>query len=106
VHISYESSITNAKKVMAEEMGNHHLYIDPRSQEDIENGVPRVTVRVLELQENGVLLRGWAWAEDAGKSFVLSCDLYEAIKNRFDLEGIEFAYPHRKVYVQNISNND
>ncbi|MFT6708234.1 MAG: small conductance mechanosensitive channel, partial [Flavobacteriales bacterium] len=27
--------------------------------------------------------------------FVLSCDLFESIKKRFDKEGVEIPFPHR-----------
>ena len=37
--------------------------------------------------------------------FVMSCDLLESIKRRFDKEGVSFAYPHRVVMHKNSSLN-
>lgn len=103
VSISYESNIDLAKQIMREETMAHPLLIDNRSEEQIQAGEPQVMVRVLALQDSGILLRAWAWTEGQADSFVLGCDLYESIKKRFDREGIEIPYPHRTV-VQKIKS--
>ena len=105
VTISYESDLDRAKEIMAEEALAHPLLIDARSPGEIANGDPIVQVRVLALQEFGVLLRAWAWTNGQADSFVLGCDLFESIKKRFDQEGIEIPYPHRTI-VQKTSSND
>ncbi|RMF02904.1 MAG: mechanosensitive ion channel family protein [Bacteroidetes bacterium] len=97
VGISYDSDIDLAKRIMAEEVRAHPNYLDVRTPEDIENGVPEVTVRVILLGESSVNLRAWAWARSAADGFVLSCDVYESIKKRFDREGIEIPFPHRTI---------
>jgi small-conductance mechanosensitive channel len=97
VSISYESDIDLAKNIMREETMAHPLLIDNRNAEQIAAGEPQVMVRVLALQDSGILLRAWAWTEGQADSFVLGCDLYESIKKRFDREGIEIPYPHRTV---------
>lgn len=102
IGISYQSDIDLAKKIMAEEVQNHSEYMDVRKPEDIEKGVPPVTVRVLSLGDSSVLLRAWAWAKDAPTAFILSCDLTESIKKRFDAEGIVIPFPQRTVsYLDN-----
>jgi small conductance mechanosensitive channel len=103
VSISYESNIDLAKEIMREETMAHPLLIDNRNEEQISAGEPQVMVRVLALQDSGILLRAWAWTEGQADSFVLGCDLYESIKKRFDREGIEIPYPHRTV-VQKIKS--
>jgi small-conductance mechanosensitive channel len=100
IGISYDSDIDLAKKIMFEEISEHPNYLDVRTQEDIDNGVPLVTVRVLALQDSAVLLRGWAWAMDAPSSFIMGCDLFESIKKRFDKEGVEIPFPQRTVWVK------
>ena len=105
VTISYESDLDRAKEIMAEEALAHPLLIDARSPGEIANGDPIVQVRVLALQEFGVLLRAWAWTNGQADTFVLGCDLFESIKKRFDQEGIEIPYPHRTI-VQKTSSND
>lgn len=100
--ISYQSDIDLAKKIMAEEVQNHPEYMDVRKPEDFEKGVPPVTVRVLSLGDSSVLLRAWAWAKDAPTAFILSCDLTESIKKRFDKEGIIIPFPQRTIsYLEN-----
>lgn len=101
IGISYNSDIDTAKKIMKEEVLAHPLNLDPRSPEDIEAGVPEVIVRVLNLMDSSVNIRAWAWAKDAADAFVLSCDLLESIKKRFDAEpNVEIPYPHRTVYLK------
>lgn len=97
VGISYESNIDLAKEIMRAEAMAHPLLIDNRNAEQIEAGEPQVPVRVLALQDSGVLLRAWAWTAGQADSFALGCDLYESIKKRFDREGIEIPYPHRTI---------
>ncbi|WP_020536894.1 mechanosensitive ion channel family protein [Lewinella cohaerens] len=97
IGISYESDIDLAKQIMREETMAHPLLIDNRNAEQIAAGEPVVMVRLLALQDSGILLRAWAWTEGQADSFVLGCDLYESIKKRFDREGIEIPYPHRTI---------
>lgn len=95
--ISYDSDIDLAKEIIRDEVMKHPLHIDPRTPEQIENGDPEVPVRVLFLGESSVNIRAWAWAKDSPDGFVLSCDLFESIKKRFDREGIEIPFPHRTI---------
>ena len=101
IGISFDSNIDLAKSIMREEIMNHPLHIDPRTPEQIENGEPEVPVRVLHLGESSVNIRAWAWAKDSPDGFVLSCDLYESIKKRFDKEGVEIPFPHRTIVYKN-----
>ena len=95
--ISYDSDIDLAKKIISEEVINHPLNIDIRTEEDISNGIPRLTVRVIELGDSSVGLRAWAWAKDAPDAFVMECDLLESIKKRFDKSGITIPFPQRTI---------
>lgn len=101
IGISYDSDIDKAKKIMEEEVLNHPLHIDPRTPLQVEQGEPEVPVRVLSLGDSSVNLRAWAWAKDSPDGFVLSCDLYESIKKRFDIEGVEIPFPHRTLVHKN-----
>lgn len=95
--ISYDSDIDLAKKIMAEEVTAHPLFVDARTEEQIENGEPLVNVRVIAMGESSVNLRAWATTKDAADAFVLGCDLLESIKKRFDKEGVEIPFPHRTI---------
>lgn len=97
IGISYGSDIDLAKKIMSEEVQNHPSYLDVRKPKDIEEGVPPVIVRVLSLGESSILIRAWAWAADAPTAFMMSCDLLESIKKRFDKEGIVIPFPQRTI---------
>lgn len=101
LNISYDSDLDLAKKIVAEEVLKHPLHLDPRTPEEIEKGEPEVPVRVLNLGEYSVQIRAWAWAKDAASGFLLSCDVLEGIKKRFDSEGVEIPYPHRTLVHKN-----
>ena len=95
--ISFKADIDFVKKIMREEILKHPLQIDPRSEEDIENGEEVVNVRIIALGEYFMTVRAWACAKNATEGFVLYCDLLENIKKRFDTEGIELPYPKREI---------
>lgn len=74
---------------------------DNRTAEEIENGIPKVIIRMLGFGESSVNLRAYAWAANSGEGFVLKCDVYETLKKEFDLNGIEIPYPHRTIVYKN-----
>ena len=55
---------------------------------------PEVKVEVVELADSAVILRAWLWAADQTDATALKFALNRSVKNRFDAENIEFAYPH------------
>ncbi|MEL7376898.1 MAG: mechanosensitive ion channel family protein [Bacteroidota bacterium] len=95
ISISYDSDIDLARHIMQDEVQNHPLNLDARTPEQIEQGLPRVTVRVISLGDSSVNLRAWAWAKDQADAFAMGCDVVESIKKRFDREGVEIPFPHR-----------
>lgn len=97
IGISYDSDIDLAKEIMADHVKDHPHSIDIRTSKDLEEGIPRVMVRVLALNDFSVNLRAWAWAEDPIKAFEMSCDLIESIKKEFDKQGIEIPFPYRTI---------
>ncbi len=98
--IGFDSNLKLAKQIIAEEIEKHRFNIDPRSQQDIENGVPRVEVKVIAIGDYFVNIRGWAWAINSPNSFNMNCDLLESIKSRLQEEGISLPYP-----IYNIQQN-
>jgi len=104
VGISYDSDIALAKAIIKDEIIKHPLHTDPRSEEQIEEGVELAQVKVIGLGDSSVNLRGWAWAADVVDSFTMGCDLYESIKLRFDREGVEIPFPHRTLVHKNHAN--
>lgn len=104
--ISYNSDIDLARKIMTEEVEAHPFVIDNRTEEEIENGEPKIPVRVVSLGESSVNLRAWAWGKDSADAFRMQCELLESIKKRFDKEGIEIPFPHRTLYIRQQSPKD
>ncbi|MBP7821416.1 MAG: mechanosensitive ion channel family protein [Saprospiraceae bacterium] len=92
--ISYDSNIDLAKSIIRDEVMKHPFNIDNRTPDEIANDVDQVQVRVITLGEFGITLRAWAWSVDTDSSYIMSCDLLESIKKRFDKEGVEMPYPH------------
>tara|TARA_R100000935_G_scaffold1549_1_gene4947 strand:- start:9460 stop:10332 length:873 start_codon:yes stop_codon:yes gene_type:complete len=97
IGIGYSSNVELALEIMKEEVEQHPLHIDNRTQEDVENGVPAVVARVTALGDSSVNLRVWAWAKDASDGYVLNCDLLQSIKRRFDDVDIEIPFPQRAI---------
>lgn len=95
--ISYGSDVKKAKRIMQEEAEKHPLTIDNRDDVQKENGDPVVMTRVIGFADSSVTLRAWVWTKDQPSAFQLGCELYESIKERFDAEGVEIPFPHRKI---------
>jgi len=102
VGISYDSNLLKAKKIMEEEILKHPFHIDGRNEEQIRDGAEEVQIKVVRLNDSSVDLRAWAWATNAPNAFIMSCDLNESIKLRFDKEpDIEIPFPHRTLVHKN-----
>lgn len=97
VGVSYTADLNRAIDVMRDEIMKHPLLIDHRTEQDKENSVPQVVIRVTNLGDSAITMRAWAWASSAGNAFAMKCDLLKAIKERFDAENIEIPYPYLNV---------
>ncbi len=95
ITISFDSDMDKAKAIIHQVIKEHPLFLDNRNAEEKAADKPMVPVRVIDLNHQGVTLRAWTWAENAGNSFLLQCDVLENIKKRFDEAGILFANPLR-----------
>ncbi len=103
--ISYDSDIDKAMEIIRSEAIKHPNYIDNRSEEDKQNNVPSVVVRVINLADWSVNLRAYIWSENSPSGFVMMCDLRKSVKERFDKEGIEIPFPYRTVvYKKDLQN--
>lgn len=97
VPVGLESDLDKAMAIMQEEAEAHPLCIDRRTAEELEQGVPKVTVRLVRFTEWGMLLRAYVWASDPVQARVMNFELNRILKLRFDREGIEITYPHRTI---------
>lgn len=93
VGITYESDMEKAIEILRDEVMRQPLHLDVRTPEE-KLTQPEVKVEVVELADSAVILRAWLWAEDQAAATALKFALNRSVKNRFDAENIEFAYPH------------
>ena len=101
IGVGYDSDLGKALKIMEEEILNHPLHIDNRTEEDIQNNLPEVVSRVVALGDSSVTLRAWAYSDNASNGFIMYCDLLRSIKERFDEENIEIPYSYQNVILKN-----
>lgn len=93
IGISYNSSIDKAREIILAHATLHKDYLDNRTEEDIQNGIPAVVIRVTELGDSAITMRASIWAENNGVAFAMKCDLLESIKKDFDVNNIEIPFP-------------
>jgi small-conductance mechanosensitive channel len=96
-NITYDTDISFASQLIQEEAMNHRFCIDGRTRAQKEAKEPIVKVRVIALGESSVKLRASVWSANNDNSFELFCDLNKSIKERFEKEGVDIAYPHRTI---------
>lgn len=94
VGITYESDLQKAKRLLAQTAEQHPLCLDNRTPEQKRAGVDKVQVKVIELADSCVKLRACVWTKDIDSSFQIKFDLNESVKEIFDQQGIDIAYPH------------
>lgn len=95
--ISYDSNIDKAMKIMKEEILKHPLFLDVRTEQDIKDKKPAVSIKVVGFGDSSVNLRGWAWSRNPKDAFNLACDLRKSIKEKFDKNRIEIPFPYRTI---------
>jgi small conductance mechanosensitive channel len=93
VHVAYETDLSYAKSVMADEIGKHPKYLDTRTDAQKEAGAPLVLIRVQQLGDYSITLRGYAWVKDFNDGQAIYSDLLENIKKRFELAQIVIPMP-------------
>ena len=93
IGITYETDMNRAIEVLRDEVMRNPLHIDVRDPET-QRDDPEVKVEVVELADSAVVIRAWLWANDLDNAMKLKFQINKSIKNRFDSEGIDFAYPH------------
>mgnify|MGYP002682708994 FL=1 len=88
--IAYTSDIDKARNIIIEETKRH-----PQVMKDEE-----INVRLTELGDFAVNLRLTFHVASRGDAFDTGCDIREAVKKRFDAEGIEIPYPYQNIVIQ------
>ncbi len=93
ISITYDSDVDLAMKIMADIVANHPDFVDKRTPEQIEAGVPPVSVYFRNYLDSGIELRVSMVTSDVGKSFKACSDVRYQIKKEFDKQGISFPFP-------------
>lgn len=106
VSVSYDTDLEQAIRVLQETVAAHPDYVDPRSEEEKQQGADQVVVRVTDFKDSGIELRATIYSNDNGTCFTMLSDLRIAVKKRFDQEGIEMPYPKQDLYIKEIIKNE
>ena len=101
IGISYDSDVDVATKIIQEEAEKHPNSIDVRSEQDIADGAPYIRVRLVNYGQSSIDLKAWVWVDSWGNGFATHCDILDAVKRRFDQEGIEIPFPYRTLVYKN-----
>ncbi len=104
--ISYDSNVELATRIIQEVSENHPNTIDVRTQKDIDDGAPYIRVRMINYGESSIDLKAWVWIDKWTNGFAAHCDILDAVKKRFDQEGVEIPFPYRTlVYKKDLPEN-
>lgn len=95
--ISYDADINHAISIIETEIKSHPLWIDGRTANEKKNNEPVIVTKVISLSDSSVDIRSYAWSKGQDNAFVLQCDVFKSVKEKFDNEGIEIPYPHRAI---------
>lgn len=106
ISVSYDTDLEQAIRVLQETVAAHPDYVDPRSEEEKQQGADQVVVRVTDFKDSGIELRATIYSNDNGTCFTMLSDLRIAVKKRFDQEGIEMPYPKQDLYIKEMIKNE
>ena len=87
-YIPYSAPLKQVLSIIKEEASNHRLCLDIRTEDERNNDVQKVSVRVVKLTETAVIVRLGIWSEDEDSAWTLQTDIYESVKLRFEELGI------------------
>jgi small-conductance mechanosensitive channel len=89
--IGYTADIDRAREIIFDVAKRHPLVLKNRE----------IAVRVTELGDFAVNLRLSVDVPTRDVAYTTGCEIREAVKKRFDREGIEIPYPYRNLVIQN-----
>ncbi|WMW22423.1 mechanosensitive ion channel family protein [Methanolobus mangrovi] len=109
IGISYDSDIDKARHIMICEARKQNGVMTFSQLKNYHPDIKKeevTSVRVRELGDFAVILRLLIWVEDRDIAYDIGCDIREAVKKRFDAEGIEIPFPYRTiVYKKDMESN-
>ena len=95
--ISYDSDVNKAIEIIRDEATKHPNYMDNRTREEKKKDIHPVLMKVIGFGDSSVNIRAFIWTKDHTLGFILKCDLFKSVKERFDKEGIEIPFPYRTI---------
>ena len=93
VSVSYESDIEKARRIMADVVGSHPLYVDVRKSKSEE----KVPVLMRAFESSGVALRARVWTKTVDDNFKACSDIRIELLRQFRKSGIEIPYTKIKI---------
>ena len=93
VSISYESDIERARRIMADIVGSHPLYVDVRKNKSEE----KVPVLMRAFESSGIALRARVWTKTVDDNFKACSDIRIELLRQFRNAGIEIPYTKIKI---------
>lgn len=97
IGISYDSDVKLAKEILRQECEQHPLCLDHRTPNQIREHAPKVRTALTKYNDSSVTIRAWVWAATIDDAYDLRWDVLEAVKARYEREGIELPFPYRTV---------
>ena len=97
IGISYDSDIDLARKIMVEEgrKNKNTMSFSELRKYDKKFSDDDVSVLLTGLGDFSVNLKLFVWLRDRSFAYGAGCEIREAVKKRFDKEGIEIPFPYR-----------
>ncbi|WNJ17981.1 mechanosensitive ion channel family protein [Pontibacter sp. G13] len=96
IPVSYRSDWEAAQKIVDEQVRNHPDFVDIRDEAQKAANEPLVTIRAIQYDPYGILLRAYIWG-DPGTTFKMCSDLRLSIKQAFKEQDIRFASPSFRI---------
>ena len=93
VSISFESDVDLARRIMADIVGNHPLYVDVRKSKSEE----KVPVLMRAFESSGIALRARVWTKTVDDNFRACSDIRIELLRQFRKAGIEIPYTKIKI---------
>lgn len=100
VSITYSSDLDKAIEILQRVVSTNEDFLDQRTPEDIEKGVPPVNIIVTGFGDYGINIRATVVQKDIGTSFKACQNIRKAIKKEFDANGIGF--PFQTITIDNL----
>lgn len=98
IPITFDSDVEKAIEIVNKVVESHPLYLDVRTDEEINNGTPLVITVVRDINPDGVWIRSSVWTRNINDNFQACSDIRKEIVKQFKENGIQ-------INVRSMTNN-